>query len=399
MLHTVPTNQAEQERPTGGPETSHVVPPPVQWLPSGAVRLVDQTRLPHHLEFLDCRTISELAEAILKLQVRGAPAIGLAGAYGLALAAHLSGATDPTILLQDLEQAARVLRQTRPTAVNLPWALDTVMEAAREARQGGAEAIRQAVYAEAQRLDQENEAANLRMGEYGAELLKDGMNVLTHCNAGPLAAGGIGTALGVIYTAHKQGKRLHVWVDETRPLLQGARLTAWELGQWGIPYTLIADSMAASLMKAGRVDAVITGADRIAANGDVANKIGTYGLAVLANAHGLPYYAAAPSSTIDPHMSGGADIVIEERHADEVTHHGGRLVAPQQATVYNPAFDVSPASLVSCIITESGLIRPPFEEGLRQSAALSWRLRHGPDSVAQAVQAEGVLSSTRGESR
>ncbi|HEX8228976.1 MAG TPA: S-methyl-5-thioribose-1-phosphate isomerase [Chloroflexia bacterium] len=399
MLHKVPTNLEEQAGATGDPETSHLVPPPVQWLPSGAVRLVDQTRLPHHLEFLDCRSISELAEAILKLQVRGAPAIGLAGAYGLALAAHLSRASDPATLLQDLEQAARVLRQTRPTAVNLPWAIDTVMEAAREARGKSRETIRETVLAAAQRLDRENEAANLRMGEYGAELLKDGMNVLTHCNAGPLAAGGIGTALGVIYTAHRQGKKLHVWVDETRPLLQGARLTAWELGQWGIPYTLIADSMAASLMKAGRVDAVITGADRIAANGDVANKIGTYGLAVLANAHGLPYYAAAPSSTIDPHMSSGADIVIEERHADEVTHHGGRQVAPHQATVYNPAFDVSPANLVSCIITESGLIRAPFEQGLRQSAALSWRLRHGPDSVAQGVQTAGVLSLTRGESR
>jgi methylthioribose-1-phosphate isomerase len=369
----------------------------VQWLPSGVVRLVDQTRLPHHLEYLDCRSISELAEAILKLKVRGAPAIGLAGAYGLALAAHISDASDVDTLVEHLEQAHRALRQTRPTAVNLPWALDTVMEAARAVREQGPEAIREAVLAEAQRLDRENEAANLRMGGYGAELLQDGMNVLTHCNAGPLAAGGIGTALGVIYTAHRQGKKLHVWVDETRPLLQGARLTAWELGQWGIPYTLIADNMAASIMRAGRVDLVITGADRIAANGDVANKIGTYGLAVLANAHGLPYYVAAPSSTLDPHIPGGADIVIEERHADEVTHHGGTLVAPQQATVYNPAFDVTPSNLVSCIITESGLIRPPFEEGLSHAAALSWRLRH--DSVAQGVHEEGMLSSTRGVSR
>ncbi len=399
MLKTVPTTDAKHEGATGDPSTSHVVPAPVQWLPDGAVRLVDQTRLPHQLEYLDCRTISDLAEAILKLKVRGAPAIGIAGAYGLALAAHISQADDADTLMQHLEQAARVLRQTRPTAVNLPWALDTVMDAAREARGRGPEAIRQAVLVEAQRLDRENEAANLCMGEYGAELLKDDMNVLTHCNAGPLAAGGIGTALGVIYTAHKQGKKLHVWVDETRPLLQGARLTAWELGQWGIPYTLIADNMAASIMKAGRVDLVITGADRIAANGDVANKIGTYGLAVLANAHNILYCVAAPSSTIDPHISGGEDIVIEERHADEVTHHGGKLVAPQQATVYNPAFDVSPASLVSCIITESGLIRPPFEEGLKKAAALSWRLRHDHDAVAHGVQTEGVLSSTRGESR
>ena len=398
MLHTVPTNHADQQDAHGDLEASHPVPPPVQWLPSGAVRLVDQTRLPHHLEYLDCRTIADLADAILKLKVRGAPAIGLAGAYGLALAAHVSDANDSVPLMQHLEQAARVLRQTRPTAVNLPWAVDTVMEAAGAAG-GGAEAIRQAVLAEARRIDRENEAANLRMGEYGAALLADGMNVLTHCNAGPLAAGGIGTALGVIYTAHRQGKQLHVWVDETRPLLQGARLTTWEFAQWGIPYTLIADNMAASLMRAGRVDVVITGADRIAANGDVANKIGTYGLAVLAHAHGLPYYVAAPSSTIDPHISGGSDIAIEERHADEVSHHGGTLMAPSHATVYNPAFDVSPASLVSCIITESGLIYPPFEEGLRQAAALSWRVRSGAGNVAQAMQLKGQLSSTRGASR
>ncbi|MEA2574311.1 MAG: methylthioribose-phosphate isomerase, partial [Chloroflexia bacterium] len=260
MLHTVPTNETEPESVAGDPTASYLVPPPVQWLPDGAVRLVDQTRLPHHVEYLDCRTISDLAEAILKLKVRGAPAIGLAGAYGLALAAYISDVDDAATLMQYLEQAARVLRQTRPTAVNLPWALDTVMHAAGEVREQSPDTIRQAVLAEAQRLDRENEAANLRMGEYGAELLHDGMNVLTHCNAGPLAAGGIGTALGVIYTAHRQGKNLHVWVDETRPLLQGARLTAWELGQWGIPYTLIADSMAASVMKAGRVDLVITGA-------------------------------------------------------------------------------------------------------------------------------------------
>ena len=388
MLNTIPTEHAEQEGATGVPAASQPVPPPVQWLPTGVVRLVDQTRLPHHLEYLDCRTVAELADAILRLKVRGAPAIGLAGAYGLAMAARISEAADAVTLMRDLQHAALVLRQTRPTAVNLPWALDTVLEVAGAAFNAGAAATREAALAEARRIDRENEAANLRMGDYGAELLADGMNVLTHCNAGPLAAGGIGTALGVIYTAHKQGKKLHVWVDETRPLLQGVRLTAWELGQWGIPYTVIADNMAASLMKAGRVDAVITGADRIAANGDVANKIGTYGLAVLAHAHGLPYYAAAPSSTIDPHMRSGSDITIEERHADEVTHHGGTRMAPQHALVYNPAFDVSPANLVSCIITESGLLRPPFEEGLRQAAALSWRARDGV-TMAQAVHADG----------
>lgn len=398
MLHTVPTQDAEHEGAPSDPEASYLVPPPVQWLSSGAVRLVDQTRLPHHLEYLDCRTIADLADAILKLKVRGAPAIGLAGAYGLALAAYISEAKDVAALLNDLEQAARVLRQTRPTAVNLPWALDTITEAARAVSDDGVAVIREVVLAEAQRIDRENEAANLRMGEHGAEMLADGMNVLTHCNAGPLAAGGIGTALGIIYTAHKQGKKLHVWVDETRPLLQGARLTTWELAQWGIPYTLIADNMAASLMKAGRVDLVITGADRITANGDVANKIGTYGLAVLARAHDIPYCVAAPSSTIDPRLPSGSDIEIEQRHADEVTHHGGALMAPQHTLVYNPAFDVTPADLVSCIITESGLIRPPFEEGLRQAAALSWRVRSGAP-VAQGVHIEGQEPSAIGDTR
>lgn len=385
MLHTLPSEQADRQ---GISTASQAVPQPVQWLPSGTIRLVDQTRLPHTLEFLHCESIDVLADAICGLKVRGAPAIGLAGAYGLALAAHRSGETGAGQLLSHLEEAALILRQTRPTAVNLPWALDTVMEAARAARHAGVDAMRNAVLAEAQRIERENTAANLRMGEYGAELLTDGMNVLTHCNAGPLAAGGIGTALGVIYTAHRQGKRLHVWVDETRPLLQGARLTTWELAQWGIPHTLIADSMAASLMRAGRVDAVITGADRIAANGDVANKIGTYGLAVLARAHNIPFYAAAPSSTIDPNIRDGSEIVVEERHALEVTHHGGSRMSPEACVAYNPAFDVSPAELVSCIITESGLVRPPFEQGLRQAAALSWRKPDGGTQIAYTVQAE-----------
>jgi methylthioribose-1-phosphate isomerase len=251
------------------------------------------------------------------------------------------------------------LRETRPTAVNLAWALDRVLAAARQSPDDS-DAIKRAANETAQRIDLENREANSRMGEHGAALLRDGASVLTHCNTGPLAAGGIGSALGILYTAHRQGKRIHVWVDETRPVLQGARLTTWELGTWGIPHTLIADNMAASLMRAGRVDAVLVGADRIAANGDVANKIGTYGLAALARAHNIPFYVAAPTSTIDPSIRDGDAITIEERNPDEVTHHGGKRMAPEGTSAYNPAFDVTPTELVSVIISELGQMRPPF---------------------------------------
>lgn len=370
MLQTVPTQPDALHNAEESFLARGIVASPVEWLAVGAVRIVDQTLLPRQLHYIDCQAIDELAAAIRSLKVRGAPALGIAGAYGLALAVHLSHARDTATLLADLESAAVTLRNTRPTAVNLPWALGRIMVAARSTP-GDVRAIKAAVLEAAQLLEAENSAAYGRMGAHGAELLKGGMNVLTHCNAGPLACGGIGSALGVIYTAHRQSKRIHVWVDETRPLLQGARLTAWELSQWGIPYTLIADNMAASVMQAGKVDAVLVGADRIAANGDVANKIGTYGLAVLARAHGLPFYVVAPSSTIDPHIESGAAIKIEERDAAEVTHHGGSRLAPEGAAVYNPAFDVTPADLVSCIITESGLVRPPFEGGLIEATAAS----------------------------
>lgn len=341
------------------------------------MRIVDQTSLPALLKYVDCCTVDELADAIRRLRVRGAPALGIAGAYGLALAAHLSQALAAAALLADLECAAYTLRSTRPTAVNLPWALRSVIFAARSAPADVA-SIKAAVLHAAQHIEAENEEAYRRMGMHGAELLRDGMNVLTHCNAGPLACGGIGSALGILYTAHSRNNRIHVWVDETRPMLQGARLTTWELEQWGIPYTLIADNMAASLMLSGRVDAVLVGADRIAANGDVANKIGTYGLAALAHAHGIPFYVAAPSSTIDLDINSGADIRIEEREAAEVTQLGDSRLAPRGAAVYNPAFDVTPARLVSCIITESGLIRPPFHAGLAESVVSStWATRKG----------------------
>jgi methylthioribose-1-phosphate isomerase len=341
------------------------IPQPVEYLPDGSIKLVDQTLLPLALEYVQCRSVADLAGAIRGMKVRGAPAIGIAAAYGLALAANLSFATGAASLMAELDAAGMTLRGTRPTAVNLPWALDTVLAAARRAAAvGDVGAVKEAVNEEARRIEASNSEANRHMGEHGAALLLDGMNVLTHCNAGPLAAGGIGTALGVIYTAHRQGKRLHVWVDETRPLLQGARLTAWELSRWGVPCTLIADNMAASLMRDGRVDAVLVGADRIAANGDLANKIGTYGLAVLANSHTIPFYSAAPISTLDLDISTGREITIEERHPDELTHQGSTRLAPEGVRVYNPAFDVTPSGLVSAIITEAGLARPPFRESL-----------------------------------
>jgi len=338
------------------------VPQPVEWLGDGVLRLVDQALLPTRLEYVYCRSVGELAEAIRALKVRGAPALGVAGAYGLCL---VDATQDIASYVSDLEAVAKRLRSTRPTAVNLGWALDRVLSAAKEASNVGE--ARLAVEDMARRIEQENAEASARMGEYGASLLHDGMNILTHCNTGPLAAGGVGSALGVIYTAHSQGKRPHVWVDETRPVLQGARLTTWELSRWDIPCTLIADNMAASLMRAGRVDAVILGADRIAANGDVANKIGTYGLAVLARAHDIPFYVVAPTSTVDLSIASGAEIKIEERHADEVSHHGGKRLAPEGVAVYNPAFDVTPHNLINCIITESGILRPPFATSLREA--------------------------------
>jgi methylthioribose-1-phosphate isomerase len=363
-------------------QKDNVVPQPVEWVPGGQVRLVDQSALPLKLDYLLCSSVEELAEAIRTLKVRGAPTLGIAAAYGLCVAALRSTATDTDPLLADLRGASNLLRATRPTAVNLGWALDSVMAAAQEAASGSPEGVRHAVLEAARRIERENEAANLSMGRHGATLLQDGMNVLTHCNAGPLAACGIGTALGVIYTAHAEGKRLHVWVDETRPVLQGSRLTSWELMQWGVPCTLIADNMAASLMRAGRVDAVITGADRIAANGDAANKIGTYGLAVLADAHGIPFYIAAPLSTFDPAISSGSHITIEERRAREVTHHGGTLMSPEGVPVYNPAFDVTPHALIKGIITECGILRPPYQESIAEAIASTKRNAAQPRQLA-----------------
>jgi methylthioribose-1-phosphate isomerase len=298
------------------------------------------------------------------MYIRGAPAIGAAAAFGLALAGQQSQAPDRAKLLADLETAADVLRATRPTAINLFWAANRMLSTARAVASGDPDEVREALVAEAQRIADEDVAINRRMGAYGAALIEDGFNVLTHCNAGALATVDYGTALAPIRVAHEQGKRVHVWVDETRPRLQGARLTSWELLRDGIPMTLIADNVAGHLMRTGKVDLVLVGSDRTAANGDVANKIGTYKLAVVAQENGIPFYPVVPTSTIDLEVAQGDDIPIEERGAEEVTHPGGCQVAPDGVRVLNVAFDVTPHRYVTGIITEHGIAYPPFKQSL-----------------------------------
>jgi methylthioribose-1-phosphate isomerase len=330
-----------------------------------ALILVDQTRLPHETVVITCRTPEAVAQAIKSMQVRGAPAIGVAAAYGMALAALAHESDDPRAFVEDLERASRVLRQTRPTAVNLRWALDRMFSSGRAAAErDGVAAARTTLLGLAHEMAEEDVAANRRMGAFGLELVPSGANVLTHCNAGALATVDYGTALGVVRAAHEAGRGIHVYVDETRPFLQGARLTAWELQQLGVPMTLITDSMAGHFMSRGKVDLVIVGADRIAANGDVANKIGTYSLAVLARENGVPFYVAAPVSTIDLSMSSGDEIPIEERSSREVTELSGLRIAPEGVTAAHPAFDVTPARLVTAIITEQGIVRAPYETSL-----------------------------------
>jgi methylthioribose-1-phosphate isomerase len=340
-------------------------PFPVAVWTGDAVRLIDQTRLPAELVFRDCRTVDELGEAIRVLAVRGAPAIGVAAGYGLVLSWHrgLARGEELPALRRRLERDRAALAATRPTAVNLFWALRRVSEAADAALAGGAaaEGVAAVLEREARAIHDEDLAMGRALGRAGQELLPAAGAVLTHCNAGGLATAGYGTALGVVYAAREAGKNLHVYADETRPLLQGARLTAWELHNQGIPVTVLADAAAATLLRQGRVDAVITGADRIAANGDVANKIGTYPLAVVARRHGVPFYVAAPTSTVDPETPDGARIEIEQRPPDEVHVHGGRRLTPEGVAAYNPAFDVTPAELVTAIVTERGVIRPPYD--------------------------------------
>jgi methylthioribose-1-phosphate isomerase len=310
------------------------IPPTIEWT-GHSVRLIDQRRLPGELAFLECRGVGDLCEAIRTLAIRGAPALGAAGAMGIALAA---------IAGEPLERAAGRLKATRPTAVNLAWGVDRALAAD--------DPVDEAV-----RIAAEDVERNRRLGANGAGLIPEDARVLTHCNTGSLACVGYGTALGVIRAAHEGGRRPSVWVDETRPVLQGSRLTAWELQQLGIPFTLVADAMAATLMASGEVDAVIVGADRIAANGDVANKIGTYGLAVLAHHHGIPFYVAAPVSTFDPDTADGGAIPVERRDGEEVAVVGGQRLAPAGVAVENRAFDITPAELVTAYVTEEGIRR------------------------------------------
>lgn len=323
-----------------------------------ALVLLDQTRLPEEEILLACEDVETVAEAIESLRVRGAPAIGVAAAYGVALAAR-PGSTD------DVEEAIDRLAGTRPTAVNLFWALDHMRDAVETTRSLDDQQRYAALLDRARTVDEDDQELCRRMGHHGAALLGESATVLTHCNAGALATAGWGTALGVIYAAAESGKRIAVYADETRPLLQGARLTAWELQRRGIDVTVICDVATASVLRDRQVDCVITGADRIAANGDVANKIGTYGVALMAQAHDVPFYVAAPTSTVDLELPSGDLIPIEERAADEVTAGFGRRTVPHGVSVFNPAFDVTPHHLVSAIITEHGIARSPFEQTLR----------------------------------
>lgn len=332
--------------------------PTVEWK-DGAVRLIDQSRLPGVVEFVDCRDVETVAQAIRELKVRGAPAIGVTAAMGVALGAQSIEATEYDAFAKALSAVCDRLAATRPTAVNLFWALDRMKRKLISLRGETIPHVKKSLMEESQVILDEDVALCKAMGRYGADLISSGQTVLTHCNAGALATAGYGTALGVIRAAWEQGKKIQVIADETRPVLQGARLTAWELMQDKIPVTLITDNMAGALMRQGKIQLCVVGADRIAANGDVANKIGTYSVAVLARAHKIPFYVAAPYSTIDLKTKSGADIPIEERNPGEVRRiHGSHAIAPQNVPVYNPAFDVTPAELITGIITERGVFKP-----------------------------------------
>ncbi|MBI4400210.1 MAG: S-methyl-5-thioribose-1-phosphate isomerase [Nitrospirae bacterium] len=332
--------------------------PTVEWK-NGAVRLLDQSRLPDKVEFLDCRDYRTVARAIRELRVRGAPAIGVTAAMGVALGAQSLSVTTYEEFAQAVKDICQHLAETRPTAVNLFWALERMQRTLDELRALPISEIMRRLVEESQRILDEDVAMNKAMGRHGAALIHDGQTVLTHCNAGALATAGYGTALGVVRAAWEQGKKIRVLADETRPVLQGARLTAWELMQDGIPVTLITDNMAGALMRQGLIHLCLVGADRIAANGDVANKIGTYSVAVLAKAHGIPFYVAAPYSTIDLKTPSGNQIPIEQRNPQEVTSVlGGPSVAPSGVDVLNPAFDVTPAAYITAIITERGTFKP-----------------------------------------
>jgi len=343
----------------------------VEWVGGldGALRIIDQTLLPGELRTLDCRSPEQVFEAIKTLRVRGAPAIGIAGAMGLVLGVRELKMDDVEKFLSELRRVADYLISARPTAVNLSWAIRRLVRVAENEPRAPVAAIKQRLLNEAQLIRDEDARMCRAIGKNGARYFKDGDGILTHCNAGALATSEYGTALATIFVAHEKGKRLRVFADETRPLLQGARLTAWELLQAGVDVTLICDNMAASVMKQGRIQRVVVGADRIAANGDTANKIGTYSVAVLAKEHGIPFYVAAPSSTFDLSISDGSGIPIEERSPEEVTCGFGKRTAPEDVKVYNPAFDVTPASFIAAIFTERGVIEKPDAKKIREHFA------------------------------
>jgi len=340
----------------------------IQWQ-DGVVRMLDQRRIPHETVYIDYTDYRDVADAIRQMVIRGAPAIGAAAAYGLALAARYSRAKDVASLRQDLAEAAEVLRASRPTAVNLFWAIDRVMARVSDPGLDTVDAIRDAVLAEAHAIAEEDVRTNKQIGLNALPLVPDKANFIHHCNTGSLATVDYGTALGIIRTAHEHGKEVHVFVDETRPRLQGARLTSWELKQLGIPHTVIVDSASGHFMRTVGVDLCVVGCDRVVANGDTANKIGTYNLALAARAHGVPFYVAAPTSTIDLSIATGDEIPIEERPAREVTHIGDVQITPEGVHVANPAFDVTPAQYITAIITEVGIAYPPYEKSLPDMVA------------------------------
>lgn len=325
----------------------------------GTLRIIDQTRLPERLRIVPIRSVKRLWDAISRLEVRGAPAIGVAAAFGPVIAARKSRAKDTTGLLKSVLKAIETLRTSRPTAVNLSWALERMRKTAQRAIRNSPREFRKKLLAGARRILDEDRAICRKMGRHGAKLIPEGARILTHCNTGALATAGCGTALAAMFEAHARGRKIHVFVDETRPLLQGARLTTWELMRSGLDCTLICDSTAAQVMKEERIDLVMTGADRIAANGDAANKIGTYSLSVLARHHGIPFYVVAPTSSFDLTLRSGEMIPIEERNAEEVTCGFGRRTAPRGVKVYSPAFDVTPHRNITAIVTEKGIIRNP----------------------------------------
>ena len=345
----------------------------LEWTKSGVV-FIDQTKLPTEEVYVTCTTYQQVADAIRNMVVRGAPAIGVAAAMGIALGVKNSRAENGADLKKDFDQICEAIRQTRPTAVNLFWAIRRMTEKFESLRVRPITQIQQALIEEAQRMHAEDIAANQAMGRHGATLMPSSGGVLTHCNAGALATAGYGTALGVIRAAVEAGKKIHVYADETRPFLQGSRLTAWELMKDGIPTTVISDNMAGVMMQQGKIGAIVVGADRIAANGDVANKVGTYTVAVLAKEHGIPFYVAAPISTVDLATPDGSKIPIEQRNAREVTHIAGKQMVPDGVEVENPAFDVTPAKYVTAIITERGIARAPYAESLLELAEASSQL-------------------------